>query len=193
MEFIIDPPIPVKMQKMKERVRWRHPSIVRRLIDQTCMVLDDGNSDNPEFSFMVIGDSGTKPHSEHHPQRQIALNDAYSSRSVSSWLRFKKASSLLICTNWCSRWSPTQVYHQTVCCWADSTRVVQSPPETVCDRRKVGAGSPRPQYGSDQMISSFTTHVETFRRNVSTRMDFSRITLTERYCIHAHELFRIAI
>ncbi len=72
MKFIIDPPIPVKIQKMKERVRWRHPSIVRRGIDQTRMVLDDGNSDNPEFSFMVIGDSGTKPHSEHHPQRQIA-------------------------------------------------------------------------------------------------------------------------
>jgi len=72
MEFISDPPIPVKIQKMKERVRWRHPSIVQRGINQTCMVLDDDKSDSPEFSFMVIGDSGTKSIDEHHPQRQIA-------------------------------------------------------------------------------------------------------------------------
>ncbi len=72
MEFIIDPPIPVKIQKMKERVQWQHPSIVQRGIDQTSMVLDDGNSDNPEFSFMVIGDTGTKSPDEHHPQRKIA-------------------------------------------------------------------------------------------------------------------------
>ncbi len=72
MQFIFDPPIPVKIQKMKERVRWRHPSIVRRLIDQTSMVLDNGNSDNPEFSFMVIGDSGSKAQNGHNPQRQIA-------------------------------------------------------------------------------------------------------------------------
>ncbi|MBR8836370.1 MAG: metallophosphoesterase [Stigonema ocellatum SAG 48.90 = DSM 106950] len=72
MEFISDPPIPVKIQKMKERVRWLHPSIVRRGIDQTSMVLDDGNSHSPEFSFMVIGDTGTRSHYERHPQRQIA-------------------------------------------------------------------------------------------------------------------------
>ncbi|MBO3461537.1 metallophosphoesterase [Aetokthonos hydrillicola Thurmond2011] len=72
MQFIIDSPIPVKIQKMKERVRWLHPSFVQRGIDQTSMVLDDGKSDNPEFSFMVIGDTGTKPLYERHPQRQIA-------------------------------------------------------------------------------------------------------------------------
>jgi hypothetical protein len=72
MEFIIDPPIPVKIQKMKERVRWLHPSFVQRGIDQTSMVIDDENSDNPEFSFMVIGDTGTRSVDERHPQRQIA-------------------------------------------------------------------------------------------------------------------------
>ncbi|MDF5728155.1 MAG: metallophosphoesterase, partial [Rhizonema sp. PD38] len=72
MQIIFDPPIPVKIQKMKERVRWRHPSILRRSIDQTSMVLDNGNSDNPEFSFMVIGDSGSKAQNGHDPQRQIA-------------------------------------------------------------------------------------------------------------------------
>jgi hypothetical protein len=71
MNFIFEPPIPVKIQKMKERVRWRHPSIVHRGIDQTSMVLDDGYSQAGEFSFMVIGDSGTTAHYEHHPQRQI--------------------------------------------------------------------------------------------------------------------------
>lgn len=72
MKFISEPPIPVKIQKMKERVRWLHSSIVKRGIDQTSMVLDDGNSDNPEFSFMVIGDTGTKPNYGSHPQRLVA-------------------------------------------------------------------------------------------------------------------------
>ncbi|BAY46333.1 metallophosphoesterase [Scytonema sp. HK-05] len=72
MKWIFDPPIPVKIQKMKERVRWRHPSVVQRRIDQTSMVIHDDNSDNPEFSFIVIGDSGTTEHHGHHPQRRIA-------------------------------------------------------------------------------------------------------------------------
>ncbi|MBW4612095.1 MAG: metallophosphoesterase [Desmonostoc vinosum HA7617-LM4] len=72
MKLICDPSIPVKIQKMKERVRWKHPSIVQRGIDQTCMVLDDRNQNNPEFSFMVIGDSGTKSHYGNHPQRKVA-------------------------------------------------------------------------------------------------------------------------
>ncbi|MBD2520159.1 metallophosphoesterase [Nostoc sp. FACHB-973] len=72
MNLIFDPPIPVKIQKMKERVRWMHPSFVQRGIDQTSLVIDDRKSDSPEFSFMVIGDSGTKSHSPHHPQRKVA-------------------------------------------------------------------------------------------------------------------------
>ncbi|MHC5831743.1 MAG: metallophosphoesterase, partial [Nostoc sp.] len=72
MKLISEPPIPVKIQKMKERVRWMHPSFVERGIDQTSMVIDDRREDSPEFSFMVIGDSGTKSHSRHHPQRKVA-------------------------------------------------------------------------------------------------------------------------
>ncbi|MBD2728297.1 metallophosphoesterase [Nostoc sp. FACHB-892] len=72
MKLISDPPIPVKIQKMKERVRWMHPSFVQRGIDQTCMVIDDGREDSPEFSFMVIGDSGTQSHYRQHPQRKVA-------------------------------------------------------------------------------------------------------------------------
>ncbi len=72
MKFIFDPAIAVKIHKMKERVRWQHPSIVARGIDQTSMVLDDGKDGEPEFSFMVIGDTGTQPHKNYHPQRQVA-------------------------------------------------------------------------------------------------------------------------
>lgn len=72
MEFVSDPPIAVKIQKMKQRVRWQHPLIVERKIDQTELVLEDGEADNPEFSFLVIGDSGSGSHRKHHPQRKIA-------------------------------------------------------------------------------------------------------------------------
>ncbi|MBH8555793.1 metallophosphoesterase [Nostocaceae cyanobacterium CENA357] len=72
MKLISEPSIPVKIQKMKERVRWKHPSLMQRGIDQTSMVIDDGKDDNPDFSFMVIGDSGTKSHYGRHPQRQVA-------------------------------------------------------------------------------------------------------------------------
>ncbi|AKG20307.1 metallophosphoesterase family protein [Calothrix sp. 336/3] len=72
MRFISEPPIPVKIQKMKERVRWMHPSIVQRGIDQTAMVLDDGKEENPEFSFLVMGDSGTQSHYQQNPQRLVA-------------------------------------------------------------------------------------------------------------------------
>ncbi|WP_017651985.1 metallophosphoesterase [Fortiea contorta] len=71
MNLITEPTIPVKIQKMRERVRWKHPSIVERGIDQTSMVISDRQDDNPEFSFLVIGDTGTKTHYGHHPQRQV--------------------------------------------------------------------------------------------------------------------------
>jgi hypothetical protein len=54
MKFVSDPPIDVKIRKMKQRVRWLEPSLVERGIDQTRMVLDDGLEDNPEFSFLVV-------------------------------------------------------------------------------------------------------------------------------------------
>jgi predicted phosphodiesterase len=72
MKLISEPPIPVKIQKMKQRVRWQHSSILQQGIDQTSMVIDDGNSESPDFSFMVMGDTGTKSPSGHHPQREVA-------------------------------------------------------------------------------------------------------------------------
>lgn len=72
MEFVSDPPISMKIQKMKQRVRWQEPIIVQRGIDQTRLVIDDGQEDQPEFSFLVVGDSGSGAHRSHHPQRKIA-------------------------------------------------------------------------------------------------------------------------
>ncbi len=72
MDLIFDPAIPVKIKKMKQRVLWQHQSIVQRGIDQTSMKLDDGKEDSEEFSFMVIGDSGTSWQDGYHPQREVA-------------------------------------------------------------------------------------------------------------------------
>lgn len=72
MKLISDPPIAVKIRKMKQRVRWQEPALVERSIDQTQMVIDDGADESPEFSFLVIGDTGSGPHPDHNPQRQIA-------------------------------------------------------------------------------------------------------------------------
>jgi 3',5'-cyclic AMP phosphodiesterase CpdA len=72
MGFVIDPAIATKIQKMKQRVRWQELPLRQRGIDQTRLVLDDGREDSPEFSFLVIGDSGSGPHRGHNPQRRIA-------------------------------------------------------------------------------------------------------------------------
>lgn len=72
MEFVIDPPIATKIEKMSQRVRWNDQFIQQRGIDQTAVVLDDGQDDRPDFSFLVIGDSGSGPHRGHNPQRRVA-------------------------------------------------------------------------------------------------------------------------
>lgn len=71
MKFVIDPPIATKIAKMQQRVRWGDRILVEKGIDQTRLVLDDGQ-DNPEFSFLVLGDSGSGYHRGYSPQRQIA-------------------------------------------------------------------------------------------------------------------------
>jgi len=72
MQFVSEPSIATKIQKMKQRVRWQDPLIRERNIDQTQFVLDDRDKDNPEFSFMVIGDSGAGAHMSQNPQRRVA-------------------------------------------------------------------------------------------------------------------------
>ncbi|HCF25887.1 MAG TPA: metallophosphoesterase [Cyanobacteria bacterium UBA11049] len=72
MKLVSDPAIAVKIRKMEQRVRWQDPTIVARGIDQTRMVLADGKADEPEFSFLVVGDSGSGSHRKYNPQRQVA-------------------------------------------------------------------------------------------------------------------------
>jgi 3',5'-cyclic AMP phosphodiesterase CpdA len=72
MEFVSDPPISVKIQKMKQRVRWQQRAIADRGIDQTRLMIADGQADQSAFSFLVIGDSGSGSHRGHNPQRKIA-------------------------------------------------------------------------------------------------------------------------
>jgi hypothetical protein len=72
MKFVSDPPISTKISKMQHRVRWQEPAFKKRRILQTYLVIDDPKANDPEFSFFVIGDSGSGDHYGHNPQRQIA-------------------------------------------------------------------------------------------------------------------------
>ena len=72
MKLVSDPAIADKIRKMKQRVRWQDPVIVSRGIDQTRLVLEDGKAEEPEFSFLVVGDSGSGSHGGDNPQRQVA-------------------------------------------------------------------------------------------------------------------------
>ena len=62
MKFVSEPTIVEKIRKMKQRVKWGDSAIVERNIDQTSLVIDDGKADDVEFSFLVVGDSGTGSH-----------------------------------------------------------------------------------------------------------------------------------
>ena len=72
MKFVSDPDISVKIERMKRRVRWQDSAIKEKAIAQTKLVIDDEDTDNPDFSFTVIGDSGCGSHLKHHPQGKIA-------------------------------------------------------------------------------------------------------------------------
>jgi hypothetical protein len=72
LKLVSDPAIADKIRKMNQRVRWQDPAIMERGIDQTQLVLDDKKSEEPEFSFLVVGDSGSGAHPGHNPQRQVA-------------------------------------------------------------------------------------------------------------------------
>jgi hypothetical protein len=72
LKFVSEPTITDKIRKMKQRVKWGDSAIVERNIDQTSLVIDDGKTDDAEFSFLVVGDSGTGSHRGHSPMRRIA-------------------------------------------------------------------------------------------------------------------------
>ncbi|WP_016871554.1 hypothetical protein [Fischerella thermalis] len=62
MKFVSEPAIADKIRKMNQRVKWQDPLVVQRGIDQTRLMLDDGRDEESEFSFLVVGDSGTGSH-----------------------------------------------------------------------------------------------------------------------------------
>ncbi|MGB3135262.1 MAG: metallophosphoesterase, partial [Nodosilinea sp.] len=57
---------------MQQRVRWQHPQVIERGVDQTRLVIEDGGADDETFSFLVLGDSGTGRHRSSSPQREVA-------------------------------------------------------------------------------------------------------------------------
>ena len=72
MKFVSDPDITDKIARMKRRVCWEESLISNLNIDRTKLVVDRADTDNPNFSFLVIGDSGCGSHLKYQPQRQIA-------------------------------------------------------------------------------------------------------------------------
>lgn len=72
MDFLSDSTVTQKMRVMGQKVRWGDRSIVQQNIDQTCLVLDDGHAQQPNFSFLVLGDTDAGLHSQHSPQWEIA-------------------------------------------------------------------------------------------------------------------------
>lgn len=71
MQFVSDPPIELKIDEMKKRVCWQHPLISSKNIDQTKVVLENEESDHQDFSFLVLGDSGTGQYRGDSPQRRV--------------------------------------------------------------------------------------------------------------------------
>ena len=72
MPLATDASVDTKIRKMRDRVCWQHPLIAERNIDQTRLFLDDGGSEDSEFAFMVLGDSGTGRYRGDSPQRRVA-------------------------------------------------------------------------------------------------------------------------
>jgi 3',5'-cyclic AMP phosphodiesterase CpdA len=72
MQFASDPAIATKIRQMQRRVRWRDSALLKRGIDQTRLVVDDGHNQDAAFSFCVIGDTGAGDHWGINPQRRIA-------------------------------------------------------------------------------------------------------------------------
>ncbi|AFY53886.1 Calcineurin-like phosphoesterase [Rivularia sp. PCC 7116] len=72
MKLVSEPTTTEKIRKMKQRIRWKDTAIVERNIDQTSLFIDDGKASDVEFSFLVVGDSGTGSHRGHSPMRRVA-------------------------------------------------------------------------------------------------------------------------
>lgn len=73
MRLVSDPAIATKIARMKQRVRWQHPLVLKHGVDQTRLHItgDDEALSQTGFSFLVIGDSGTSRHLHDRPQRRV--------------------------------------------------------------------------------------------------------------------------
>jgi hypothetical protein len=67
-----EPAVDTKIHVMAQRIRWQQTEVTERDIDQTRLVLEDGQRDTENFSFLVVGDSGTGRRRTSSPQRQVA-------------------------------------------------------------------------------------------------------------------------
>jgi hypothetical protein len=72
MKLTSEPTIPIKMRRMKKRVRWQQAELQQRGIDQTRLALNNDPGTFEPVSFLVLGDSGTGRHRSSSPQRQVA-------------------------------------------------------------------------------------------------------------------------
>lgn len=74
MNLTKEPNIETKIRKMNERVKWKHTNIKKLNIDQTQLAIKNNqeNEKLEEFSFLVLGDSGTGRHRNDSPQREVA-------------------------------------------------------------------------------------------------------------------------
>lgn len=73
MRLVIDPAIATKIARMKARVYWQHPLVKEAGIDQTRFHLETAPAtEQKNFSFLVVGDSGTSRHLQDRPQRRVA-------------------------------------------------------------------------------------------------------------------------
>jgi 3',5'-cyclic AMP phosphodiesterase CpdA len=72
MNLASEAPIPVKIQRMAQRVRWGHPEFARQGIDPCRLAIEGDPGDGQAFSFLVLGDSGSGRRRRDSPQRRVA-------------------------------------------------------------------------------------------------------------------------
>lgn len=72
MNFLSDPSTSKKMQVMGQKVRWGDRVITQQNIDQTRLKLDDEQAQQPNFSFLVLGDTDAGLEAQQNPQWEIA-------------------------------------------------------------------------------------------------------------------------
>jgi hypothetical protein len=72
MQFAVDPTVTKKIQAMQRRICSQSSVVQDQGIDQTHLVLDNAPEAGEDFSFLVIGDSGTGKQGGYDPQLAIA-------------------------------------------------------------------------------------------------------------------------